>query len=185
MSDAFAGLKLSETARPSASVDQRLFASPAETKVTHWQERVGEKATAPRTEPPNSAPASQRLPVVHPDVAGGGGDAAQTQGEGKREKGQPELSLASARIESPLLDPGTRSMAPFDIDAKPWRKDSFLFTDSEFDRLDDLKLEIRRRFDLAATKNDIARAALQSLFEDYARNPEKSRVIHYLRMKKR
>ena len=52
-------------------------------------------------------------------------------------------------------------------------------------RLEDLKLELRRRFDLPATKNDIARCALQGLYEDYARDPEKSRIVRYLRAKHR
>lgn len=187
MSDAFAGLKLSEATKPATSVDQRLFApAPPDTKVTHWRERVGEKTAVRAKEATESTPAAQPAPTsAPPDATAADGDEAATQKEGSRERGKPALSLASTRIESPLLDPETKSIAPFDIDAKPWRKDSFLFTDSEFDRLDDLKLEIRRRFDLPATKNDIARAALQALFEDYAHNPEKSRVIHYLRLKKR
>jgi len=187
MSDAFAGLKLSEATKPTVSVDQRLFApAPPDTKVTHWRERVGEKAAIPAREAPRSAPAARPTPMsALPDATVADGGDPATQKEGSRERGKPALSLASTRTESPLLDPETKAIAPFDIDAKPWRKDSFLFTDSEFDRLDDLKLEVRRRFDLPATKNDIARAALQALFEDYARNPEKSRVLHYLRLKKR
>ena len=51
--------------------------------------------------------------------------------------------------------------------------------------VEDLKLELRRRFDLPATKNDIARCALQGLFEEYAREPEKSRIVRYVRAKLR
>ena len=183
MSDAFAGLKLSETTNPTP-VDQRLFAPPPEpgTKVTHWQERMQEE----------TAPVVDAVSVEGGPSSPGGREPAiakhavpATRKEGSRERGKPGLSIATAHVEAPLLDPASRANAPFDINARPWRKDSFLFTDTEFDRLDDLKLEIRRRIDQPATKNDIARAALQGLFEDYARNPEKSRVIQYLRSKKR
>lgn len=183
MSDAFAGLKLSETAK-AGSVDQRLFGStPASgTKVTHWRERVQEESgpvVKEMTGKGAESAAGQQEPMTTKLAV------PATRKEGSKERGKPELTIATARVESPLLDPASKAIAPFDINARPWRKDSFLFTDTEFDRLDDLKLEIRRRFDLPATKNDIARAALQGLFEDYAHNPEKSRVIHYLRTKNR
>jgi hypothetical protein len=71
----------------------------------------------------------------------------------------------------------------FDINATPYRKDSFLFTDAEFEAMEDLKIDLRRRFDLKATKNDIARCALQHLFEDYERTGEASMVVRRLRTK--
>jgi UDP-N-acetylmuramate-alanine ligase len=75
-------------------------------------------------------------------------------------------------------------MSRFDINEKPWRKDSFLFTDAEFDRLEDFKLELRRRFDVKVTKNDIARAAFQCLYEDYTHDPRRSAIVRHLRSKK-
>lgn len=72
----------------------------------------------------------------------------------------------------------------FDINEKPYRKDSFLFTDKEFEALEDLKLDLRRKFDLPATKNDLARCALQHVVEDYRRHGEASVVVRQLRDKR-
>ena len=174
MSDAFAGLKLSEAAKapPATPVDQRLFAPTTDTpKVNDWREKVG---ATPGTDTPSPTPSA---PPPDP--------AAIKPKVGKREKGKEEISLDAARMARPLLEPAAKDLALFDINAKPWRKDSFLFTDPEFDRLDDLKLELRRRFDLKATKNDIARVAFQLLFEDYGREPAKSVIVRQLRKKPR
>lgn len=104
--------------------------------------------------------------------------------EGKRNPSKAEIPLAAARSERPLTDPSAKFSSPFDINANPWRKDSFLFTDVEFERLEDFKLELRRRFDLKATKNDIARAAFQYIYEEYSRDPEKSAIVRHLRKKR-
>jgi hypothetical protein len=69
----------------------------------------------------------------------------------------------------------------FDINDNPHRKDSFLFTNKEFEALEDLKLELRRKFDFRATKNDIARCALQHLIEDYHQHKENSIVVRVLK----
>ena len=172
MSDAFAGLKLSEAATLApTSVDQRLFVPPPNSIVTPSGPPV-------RSQPPKSPAANKNEPVVrvHGQVVAEKIVAVETK---------PDIPLDSARSERPLSEPTAKTVAPFDINEKPWRKDSFLFTDSEFDRLEDLKLELRRRFDLPATKNDIARCALQGLYEDYARDPEKGRIVRYLRAKQR
>ena len=71
----------------------------------------------------------------------------------------------------------------FDLNQKPYRKDSFLFTTEEFEALEDLKLELRRKFDLRATKNDLARCAIHDLIQDYKRHKEGSVVVQRLRNK--
>ncbi len=71
----------------------------------------------------------------------------------------------------------------FDINEKGYRKDSFLFTNEEFEAMEDLKLELRRRYDLKATKNDISRVALSELFDDYRRNLGDSSIVKHLREK--
>ncbi len=168
----FAGLKLSEAATLApTSVDQRLFVPPPNSILTPSDPPVGSR-------PPKSPADNKNEPVVrvHGQVVAENILAVGTK---------PDVPLDSARSERPLSEPSAKTVAPFDINEKPWRKDSFLFTDSEFDRLEDLKLELRRRFDLPATKNDIARCALQGLYEDYARDPEKGRIVRYLRAKQR
>jgi hypothetical protein len=54
----------------------------------------------------------------------------------------------------------------FDLNITLYRKDSFLFTTKEFEALEDLKLELRRKFDLKVTKNDLARSGIHYLVED-------------------
>ena len=176
MSDtsAFSGLKLSDQTpgSPTTPVDQRLFAPmprPAQ------QNSEPSSAPVPETQPSTSESVSETRPSTPPPAVGK---------EGKRERGKPEIPLESARSERPLTEPAAKTESRFDINEKPWRKDSFLFTDSEFDRLEDLKLELRRRFDFKATKNDIARAAFQCLYEDYTRDPARSAVVRHLRHKK-
>lgn len=169
MNDAFAGLKLSEAATVApVSLDQRLFVATMPTK----------SAPAPPTRlaPPSKRAINSEEPLtrVNGKVVNENIPSAEAMSE---------VPLDSAVLKRPLSEPATKSSAPFDISEKPWRKDSFLFTDSEFDRLEDLKLELRRRFDLPATKNDIARCALQGLFEEYARDPEGCRIVRYLKAK--
>jgi hypothetical protein len=90
--------------------------------------------------------------------------------EGSREVGKEVYFLGSREVGK-----------LFDINENPHRKDSFLFTDKEFEALEDLKLELKRKFDLKATKNVIARCALQHIFEDYEQNKENSIVVRILK----
>ena len=163
---AFAGLKLTSEPVPPVPVDQRLFIStPA--------------ASAPQQVPPPGNP---------PDSTQASAKATTpTDGKANRpgsETAQRAIPIEAARSERPLTDPAAKTVSRFDINEKPVRKDSFLFTEAEFDRLEDFKLELRRRFDLNATKNDIARAAFHHLYEDYSREPQKSAIVRHLRSKK-
>lgn len=171
----FSGLKLSDKlpVAPAVPVDQRLFAPAAA--------QPGPKAIPPpRTA--RASPAPQEAPTAAPVPPA---LSLPTVGkEGKRERGKPEIPLEAARSERPLTEPATRTVSRFDITEKPWRKDSFLFTDAEFDRLEDFKLELRRRFDVKVTKNDIARAAFQCLYEDYTHDPKGCTIVRHLRSKK-
>ena len=101
--------------------------------------------------------------------------------EGKRETRKLPAGINSGRGPSAFPD---KALAPFDINESPWTKGSFLFTDGEFERLEDMKLALRRRFDLRATKNDIVRAALHNLYEDYTREPARSIIVRAMRRKK-
>ncbi len=163
---AFAGLKLTPQLVPPVPVDQRLFTSaPA--------------AAAPKQEPHHGNPpdfnqTSAKATTPADDKANGPG----------RETAERAIPIEAARSERPLTEPAAKTVSRFDINEKPVRKDSFLFTEAEFDRLEDFKLELRRRFDLNATKNDIARAAFHHLYEDYSREPQKSAVVRHLRSKK-
>lgn len=166
---AFAGLKLTAaTPAPVVPMDQRLFAPTL-------------AAREPDRQP---APAPPSAPPRPTTISANAAAPAEVGKEAKRERGEPLIPLEAARSERPLTEPAAKTMSRFDINEKPYRKDSFLFTDAEFDRLEDFKLELRRRFDLKATKNDIARAAFHHLYEDYSREPQKSAVVRQLRAKK-
>ncbi len=65
----------------------------------------------------------------------------------------------------------------FDLADIPYRKETYLFTSDEFEALEDLKLTLRRQHDLKASKNDLARCAIQYLLEDFRRNGDRSPVI--------
>lgn len=156
MSDAFSGLKLSSPTpgEVNTPVEQRLFAP-----------RAPQAAATPL-----QAPAMPSTPA--------GKEAGK---EGKRETRKLPAGINSGRGASAFPD---RALAPFDINESPWTKGSFLFTDGEFERLEDMKLALRRRFDLRATKNDIVRAALHNLYEDYTREPARSIIVRAMRRKK-
>jgi len=93
--------------------------------------------------------------------------------EGSRETGK-EASLPTKREATAVLD----------INIRPYRKDSFLLTDEEFEALDDLKRELRRLHGLNVTKNDIARCALHNLVEDYQQQRARSAVVRRLKEKR-
>lgn len=171
-SAAFSGLKLSENSS-SGGLDQRLFG-----EATKGPPDAGKNGTAtvdrapaqadqrpePRSPSPKGPPKpiQRALPASEPVI--------RVNGEPVREP-QPAGAARWATL-------------AFDINVKPYRKDSFLFTDDEFEAMEDLKLELKRIHDLPATKNDIARIALQRLFEDYARRGGASAVVSRLAQKK-
>ena len=179
----FSGMQLSgQLPQPDAvPVDQRLFAPTSAPSKTRSVVPTAQTSRAVAPPPPRvkdwrdglpAEPTSER--TARPEIGK----------EGKRPTPPVEVPLESARLERPLTEPKAKTTSPFDINEKPWRKDSFVFTDAEFDRLEDFKLELRRRFELKATKNDIARAAFQYLYEEYSRDPAKSAIVRHLRLKK-
>ena len=81
---------------------------------------------------------------------------------GSREIGK----LGKREVGNEVSQLGSREVSPsFDLDHKPYRKDSFLFTGEEFEALEDVKIELRRTYDVRATKNDLARLAVHHLIE--------------------
>jgi len=56
----------------------------------------------------------------------------------------------------------------------PVFKNSFLYTEDEWNLFEDIKLDLRRRHGRKASKNDIARAAIRFLAQDYYQNQETS-----------
>ncbi|GEM_PF-2195774 len=158
----FSGLKLSDQVdSPTRPLDQQLFSSPT--------------SVAAKPEP---APKLDAATPVKESSAGqaqkpANQDSLQIGKEGSREIGK-EASLEGKREVGQL----------FNLSDKPARKDSFLFTDEEFEAMDDLKLDLRRVHGLKATKNDLARCGLGFLLDDYNHRGDKSELVTRVRQKK-
>jgi hypothetical protein len=67
-----------------------------------------------------------------------------------------------------------------DVGNKPDRKETFMFSTDESEALEDLKLELRRRFDIKTSKNELARVAVRVLLDDYRQHGETSDLIRRL-----
>lgn len=98
----------------------------------------------------------------------------ETGKPGNREVGKEGKKETSQETRQEVGKQGNHDFDIFDIEETPTHKDSFLFTEAEFEALEDLKLEFRRRYDTKITKNDIARSALHLLVQDYRENKERS-----------
>ena len=145
--DAFAGIRLSEQVGP-ASIEQRLFSGP-------------------QPSPTPSVPPKERQEPKP--------ETQETRNPGNREfgkEGKQEASGEGTTEGSREASKGRK--ARFDLWEVPTRKDSFLYTEQEFEALEDLKIEFRRKYYNKITKNDLARCALHLLVEDYETNQERS-----------
>jgi hypothetical protein len=72
----------------------------------------------------------------------------------------------------------------FDLNIKPYRKGTYLFTDEELYAIDDLKKDLKRRMDLSSTQYDIVRSAVHSIVEDFRQRGEESFIVQHIRKKK-
>ena len=173
----FAGKKLTESASP-IGLDQRLFmpqgAAENELSESEFFKEPKPSATPPPADPlsiattheePTTEVSTEKLPPTN--------NSLQIGKEGSREVGK-EASLEGSREVGKL----------FDLSEIPSRKDSFLFTDEEFEAMDDLKLELRRAYALKATKNDLARCGIGYMMDDYKRRAEDSEIVRRLKRKR-
>ncbi len=124
--------------------------------------RLSEQAVAGRldqrlfTSEPSSPPPSKPRPTSQPDGLRVPAEAVP-RAAGPKERTAPKVSTSSAKPR-------------FDLAEQPFYKASFLFTQEELEALEDLKLEMRRQYDVKATKNGLIRCALHMLLEDHAAN---------------
>jgi hypothetical protein len=95
----------------------------------------------------------------------------ETKKPGNREVGQEGKRGIS---QEGMKEASKENTLRFNLAESPTRKDSFLFTEQEFEALEDLKLDLRRKHEVKVTKNDLARCALHLLVEDYETNRERS-----------
>ena len=130
-----------------------------------------EEAKKKATNPPLQTP-----PSVEPN--------REINNNKSREVGK-EVNREGSREVGKEVNSGLQSTSTiFDPNVKPYRKDSFLFTDDEFEAMEDMKLELRRKFDLKTSKTELARCAIGHLVEDYKRNGPNSIVIKRLKVGK-
>ena len=107
------------------------------------------------------------------------------------EKPPSPSSPAPQKPESPLAAPTPKirfvpaslASSTFDLDDEALYKASYVFTIRELEALEDLKLELKRELDSKVTKNDLVRAALHMLVEDYRDKDQQSYV--YRKIKRR
>ena len=138
------------------------------------------------------APATAPDPVITPLPSPSQGQRATRQ-EGKRSGGQEESRKGGVegRREGGKED-GERGttlrtetrVELYDLNVKPYRKDSFNFTSEEFHELARVKLELRATYELQPTKDDIVRCALSYLLRDYRAQGEGSVLVQSLRRKR-
>jgi hypothetical protein len=151
----FAGVRLSEqTSLAPSRLDQQLFDAPKPPPIPP------ERTQMP-TMPKPRKPVSQE-PRILPNF--------------------PASQLPSQEPGKPAA-PAPEPVQPFDLQRTPLWKTTFVSTEEELEAIEDLKLELRRRFALKATKNDLIRCALHMLIEDYRRQGEGSFAMKRLRNK--
>lgn len=137
------------------------------------QDAAQQAQTTPRAD----AVVTTRVPV-NPGIREPGNTASREPGNtGTREAGKP----ASRDTGQHATDPADR----FDINRVPTEKETYLCTVEEVAALEDLKLELRRRYDLRVSKQDIERCGIQFLASDYQAHGEQSILVKRLKQKKR
>jgi hypothetical protein len=153
----FAGIKLTEQTPLSGGLDQRLFSNtPRPTPKPDEQPESQE----------TKKPASQEPGILGTQEAG----SLESQEDGK--PGNQEVPQQPQR---------TRR---FDLRQPATEKQTFTFSLDEVTALDDLKLELRRKFDLKTTKYELARLAIHALVGAYEEDGTDSPLLRSLREKR-
>jgi hypothetical protein len=83
-----------------------------------------------------------------------------------------------------VLKPASLASSTFNLDDEALYKASYVFTIQELEALEDMKLELKRELDSKVTKNDLVRAALHQLVEDYRDKAQQSDVVRRLRRRR-
>lgn len=127
---------------------------------------------------------SARRATVRPPLQNDGQNTAQVQNPGTQETGKQVSRQGSFEGgKEPSLEARKEYDRELGLEQVPVYKNSFLYTEEEWNLFEDLKTDLRRSHSLKATKNDIARAGLHLLAEDYYENQETSFLAKKLRRK--
>jgi len=100
--------------------------------------------------------------------------------------GGRKLERLEARNGSPdqSWDLVPEDLTRLDLATRPDRQSTYAFTAQELDGLEDLKIVLRRKYDLSITKNDLIRCAIHMLLADCQKGGEKSMTVARLRAKR-
>jgi hypothetical protein len=106
--------------------------------------------------------------------------------EPKEPRGERQPSAEQPRrqeVPNPKLDQVKASSlwTEFALDDEALYQASYLFTQKELEALEDLKLELRREQEIRVSKQNLQRAALQIMIEDYRSAGKDSRLVRKLR----
>ncbi len=166
----FAGMKLTDqTSLGSRKLDQQLFA-PARPKQSPQPANAGEeqKKENKKTRKQEFLQTSKQENKI----------------PGKQENKKAGI-LGNQNAGKQELPQGYASTIPlFDVNEAPTRKDTYLIAEGEFDILEDVKRELRRKFDLKVTKGELVRCAIHLLNTLYQKDGEASAVVQSLKRKK-
>ncbi len=95
---------------------------------------------------------------------------------------KPGAASPQPRIPSPTeAQPTPPAVFTLNLEAKADQKYTTYFTEQEHELLEDIKLEVRRRYGYKTTKQEIIRCALGELIEDYQRHGSDSRFVQRLK----
>lgn len=84
----------------------------------------------------------------------------------------------------PDVTPSPAAPAGFDINRETASRDSLRLAIDETKAVDALRASLKWDYDLTVSKNDICRAALHSLLEDFAAKADKSHAVTRLKRKR-
>ena len=168
-SSPFAGIKLTDqTSLGSGKLDQQLF------------------APHPKKQAPPVIPAKETHDSGTPEIRNS--EKSELRKSGKPAFRDPGTLGIRESEKSELRESGPAQAVPhdvlFNINDNPTIKETFLITDGEYDSMEDMKIQIRRLFDMKASKQDIIRCAMQHVLDDFHNHLEASIIVRRLKQKK-
>jgi hypothetical protein len=98
---------------------------------------------------------------------------------------QPSLEPRSLGTLESRKEGTKESKSQFDLAQPPYKNDTFSFTQEELEKLEDIKIELKRKLDIRTSMNEIIRAGLHNLFDDYDKNGARSNVVKRIKEKGR
>lgn len=136
-------------------------------------------------ETPSEQPGPAPLPSIEPDTAPV--TQAVSPSPESRLVSVQEPSSPNGAAQEPSKPANQQTSSPngaeFDINESPVKKETYVFTLAEAFALEDLKRDLRRTFDLKASKQDLLRCALHLLVEDYQKRAGDSHVVKRFKKK--